>query len=89
MLPYLVDIGTREKRNLKMDDLMLHYTEQELDALLNRKPEATGEWYEELKVLADNAQPRQRRRWSPIEDTFLYDTYEHLSDAAIGLAGMA
>jgi len=86
MLPLLRDLGTREKRNLSMDDLMLHYTEQELDVLLNRQPKATGEWYEALKQLADNTTPRQRRRWSPIEDAFLYDTYEHLSDASIALA---
>ncbi len=82
-------LNTKARRNLKKEDLQNLYSEEELDRLLNRKAKVSDEWYGQLTLLkqaANDATPRQRRRWSPIEDKFLYDTYQHLPDSSIGLA---
>ena len=82
-------LNTKARRNLKKEDLQNLYTEEELDILLGRKAKPSDEWYGQLELLkqaAKDASPRQRRRWSPEEDKFLYDTYLYLPDATIGLA---
>lgn len=91
-MPRKLDIealNTKARRNLKVENLQCLYTEEELFDLLGNKPKTSDEWYAQLNLLkqsANAATPRQRRRWSHIEDKFLYDTYLYLPDTAIGLA---
>jgi KaiC/GvpD/RAD55 family RecA-like ATPase len=84
------DLSKRAKRALKSKDLQDMYTEDELSAILNQynrdKPSGFEPFYGMLKEVAKQPGPRLRRRWSPIEDTFLYDTYEYITDATIALA---
>jgi len=85
----LSTLNTKARRNLKAEDLQKLYTEEELDQILDYKPDRSDSWYGQLQLLkqhASKAKPRQRRRWSHIEDKFLYDTYRYLPDSSIALA---
>ena len=85
----LDELGTRARRCLKKEELQNLYTEEELYTLLGRTPDVADSWagqFQLLKRNANSAKPRQRRRWSHVEDKFLYDTYMYLPDSSIALA---
>jgi len=83
----LDQLTLRAKRNLKLNTLQDLYTDEELEKLLTHPPERPDTWIPIYQLQRQTAERlRYRRRWSYEEDTFLYDTYEYLTDAAIALA---
>ena len=85
----LEELGTRARRALKKDDLQALYTTEELYELLGHTPDPSDTWIglsTLLKGRARSANPKERRRWSHVEDKFLYDTYMYLPDTSIALA---
>lgn len=85
----IITLNTKARRNLRPADLQNLYSQEELYVLLGRSPDPSDIWEgygELLRLRARNKKPRLRRRWSPIEDKFLLDTYNHLPDSSIALA---
>jgi len=73
-------MNTKARRYLSVEKLKDQYTEDDLIKLLGTSTDYT---YSILKKRSGNT---HRRRWSHIEDKFLLDTYNYITDATIALA---
>jgi hypothetical protein len=88
----LDDLNTKARRNLKLEDLVKLYSEDEISFLLGDysypQSEIPETPYDDQFNRQEEEAARQRliRKWTPVEDEFLIGTYMYLSDYTIALA---